>query len=93
MNKEKLIKALMDSQKDRKISKSAVAEIVRSIFDHMALSIHRKKKFSYPGFGSFIVRKRKRRIGVNPKTGEAIEIPSRKTVLFRPFQEAKDQMK
>lgn len=92
MNKQKLIKALIDSQKDRKISKAAVAEIVQSIFDHMSLTIQRKKRFSYPGFGSFIVRKRKRRIGVNPKTGEAIEIPSRKTVLFRPFQEAKDKI-
>ncbi len=82
----------MDLQRDQKVSKAAVAEIVQSIFDHMTIAIGRKKKFSYPGFGSFIIRKRKKRIGRHPKTGKPIAIPARKTILFRPFQEVKDRM-
>lgn len=92
MNKQKLVAELIKLQKHQKISKSAVAEIVQSIFDHMEHTIQRKKKFSYPGFGSFVVRKRKKRIGRNPKTGEMIIVPARKTVLFRPFQETKNKI-
>lgn len=92
MNKQKLIEKLMKLQKDNGVSKAAIAEIVQSIFDHMAITISRKKRFSYPHFGSFVIRKRKKRIGRHPKTGKAIQIPARKTILFRPSQDVKDKI-
>jgi nucleoid DNA-binding protein len=92
VNREKLIDYLIERQEGQKVSQAAVAEIVQSIFDHMIIAIGRKKKFSYPGFGSFIIRKRKKRIGLHPKTGKPIQIPARKTILFRPFDQTKKKI-
>ncbi|MEZ4846516.1 MAG: HU family DNA-binding protein [Bdellovibrionota bacterium] len=92
MNKQKLIDHLQQLQKDNRVSKSAIAEIVQSVFDHMAIAIGRKKKFSYPGFGSFVIRKRKKRIGLHPKTKKPIEIATRKTILFRPSVQTKKRI-
>lgn len=38
---------------------------------------------SVMGFGTFAVRHRAERQGRNPKTGEAVTIPSRRTVKFK----------
>ena len=40
-------------------------------------------KVQLPGFGIFEVRDRASRLGRNPQTGEAIEIPACKTVGFK----------
>ncbi|MCC7459798.1 MAG: HU family DNA-binding protein [Proteobacteria bacterium] len=92
MNKKNLIDHLMEVHKDDKVSRAAVTEIVRSIFDHISIVIGKKKRFSYPGFGAFVVRKRKKRIGLHPKSGKPFQIPARKTILFRPFSEAKKRI-
>lgn len=36
------------------------------------------------GFGSFSVSERSARSGINPRTKEAIEIPAKKVVKFKP---------
>jgi len=40
------------------------------------------------GFGKFMLRERKK--GVNPKTREPIDIPAKKTVVFKPGKELRD---
>ena len=42
------------------------------------------KKVQIIGFGTFEVKKRAKRTGRNPKTGEAMEIPASKSVGFKP---------
>jgi integration host factor subunit alpha len=37
-------------------------------------------------FGNFVVRKKRERIGRNPKTGEEVPITPRRVVSFRPSQ-------
>lgn len=92
VNKEKLIKKLVELQKKNGLSRATIAEVVQSIFDHMVITIQRRKKFSYPNFGSFVLRKRKKRIGRNPKTGSPMMIQSRKTILFRPSRDVKNTL-
>jgi nucleoid DNA-binding protein len=41
VNKQKLIAKLVELQKDKNVTKAAIAEIVQSIFDHMAIAIVR----------------------------------------------------
>ena len=50
----------------------------------MHKAIKKDKRFSYPGFGTFTVKKRKARKGRNPKTGEIIDIAPTRTVAFKP---------
>ena len=44
------------------------------------------------GFGTFSVAKRKKRTGVNPKTGEKIIISARKVPKFTPGKSLKDSV-
>ena len=66
------------------LTKKAAAELVDALFDTVAKSIKKEKRFSYPGFGTWTVRERKARMGRNPQTGEAIKIKASKTVGFKP---------
>jgi DNA-binding protein HU-beta len=46
--------------------------------------------FVVPGIGRLVRVDRKARMGRNPATGEAIEIPAKKVVRFRVAKAAKD---
>ena len=71
------------------LTKKAAAEMVDALFDTVAKSIKKEKRFSYPGFGTWTVRERKARMGRNPQTGEAIKIKASKTVGFKPSADLK----
>ena len=71
------------------MTKKAAAEMVDALFETVAKSIKKEKRFSYPGFGTWTVRERKARMGRNPQTGEAIKIKASKTVGFKPSAELK----
>jgi len=44
------------------------------------------------GFGTFKTSKRRARTGRNPRTGEAVSVPAKKQVLFKPGIEMKAQV-
>jgi len=44
------------------------------------------------GFGTFVVRDRKARVGRNPTSGEPIQIPASRTVQFRPGKSLKESV-
>ncbi len=71
------------------LSKRQVALVVDAVFEHLARGIRRDKRFSMPGFGTFVVKKRAGRVGRNPKTGAEIQIAPSKTVGFKPAPELK----
>ena len=66
------------------VTKKAVTEVIDCCFDVMGKTIKKDKRFSYPGFGTWTVRKRKARTGRNPQTGESIKIAASKTVGYKP---------
>ena len=73
MTKAELIEKLHgDLEMD--LSKKALGEIVDGLFETMSHAIKDDERFSYPGFGTFVVRTRKARKGRNPKTGAEITI-------------------
>lgn len=67
-------------------SKKESAEIVEMVFDTMKETLERGEKIKISGFGNFVVRAKRPRIGRNPQTGEEIEISARKVLTFRPSQ-------
>lgn len=73
-------------------SKKESSEIVELIFDTMKETLERGEKIKISGFGNFIVRKKRPRVGRNPQTGEEIEISSRKVLTFRPSQVLKQAL-
>ncbi|MDX2269224.1 MAG: HU family DNA-binding protein [Bryobacter sp.] len=64
--------------------------IVDSIFDSVVKSLKTGEKIEIRGFGSFRTRQRQSRIGRNPKTGERVEVPSKRIPYFKPSKELKD---
>ena len=36
------------------------------------------------GFGTFVVKTRKGKVGRNPRTGEEVPVPDRKVIVFKP---------
>ena len=61
-----------------------VERAVEAILHALARGLKKTKKVQLVGFGAFEVRKRKARVGRNPRTGERLEIAATKTVHFKP---------
>jgi DNA-binding protein HU-beta len=87
MTKADLIEKVQSVRPD--LSKRQVADVVDAVFDNLSRAIRREKRFSMPGFGTFVVKRRAGRVGRNPQTGAAIEIAPTKTVGFKPAPELK----
>lgn len=67
-------------------SKKESADIVELVFDTMKETLEKGEKIKISGFGNFVVREKRPRIGRNPQTGEEIEISARRVITFRPSQ-------
>lgn len=67
-------------------SKKESAEIVEMVFDTIKETLERGEKIKISGFGNFVVRQKRPRLGRNPQTGQSIEISARRVLTFRPSQ-------
>jgi integration host factor subunit alpha len=67
-------------------SKKEASELVEMVFDQLKLVLCNGDKVKISGFGNFIVRGKKERIGRNPQTGDQIKISARRVLTFRPSQ-------
>jgi DNA-binding protein HU-beta len=65
---------------------------VVAIFDELCSLAYReaKNQFTIPGIGKLVMVDRAARMGRNPATGEAIQIPAKTVVKFRVAKAAKD---
>ena len=70
----------------KKISETLLEDFFEIILNNIISS----KKVKISKFGTFILRKKKERIGRNPKTKENKIIKARKVVLFKPSKEFKE---
>lgn len=67
-------------------SKKEAADLVELVFDTMKNHLADGRKIKISGFGNFVVREKRSRVGRNPQTGESIEITARRVLTFRPSQ-------
>lgn len=67
-------------------SKKESAELVEMVFDSLKNTLVDGEKVKISGFGNFVVRSKKERIGRNPQTGDQITISARRVLTFRPSQ-------
>ncbi len=68
------------------VARNTAAELVQAITDELRST----GKFAVPGFGTFSVRNTSARTGVNPRTGEKIQIQAGRTVRFKPSKVLKE---
>ncbi len=89
MNKNNLSKAVHDVHGG--MSYADALNVVDLIFDIIKRRLVGGEKVLLSGFGCFRVVTRKDRKGVNPQSGNAIVIRSRKAVVFKPSKYLKSQ--
>lgn len=73
-------------------SKKESADIVEMIFDTIKETLEKGQKIKISGFGNFVVRSKRPRMGRNPQTGQEIEISARRVLTFRPSQVLKQAL-
>ena len=64
-------------------TKKTAEEAVDTVFDAIMKSLGQGEEVLVSGFGSFFVKKRSSRAGVNPRTGQKIQIAETVTPKFR----------
>ena len=67
-------------------SKKEAADLVEMVFETIKGTLSQGQKIKISGFGNFVVREKRSRVGRNPQTGQSIEISARRVLTFRPSQ-------
>jgi len=67
-------------------SKKEASELVEMVFNSLKETLQKGEKVKISGFGNFLVRGKKERVGRNPQTGDQIKISARRVLTFRPSQ-------
>ena len=71
-------------------SKQISESLIEDFLSIIVSNIKNEKKLKLSKFGTFTIRKKKSRIGRNPKTKETKVISSRDVVLFKPSKEFRE---
>jgi len=91
MNKDQLVDAVMAAAGIE--SKASAKSAVDALFDTITKQLSNGEEVAVTGFGSFKVSKRAARMGVNPKTGEKIQIAATTVPKFKAGKALKDAVK
>ena len=70
----------------KKISENLIDDFFQTIIDNLS----KEKALKLSKFGTFSIRRKKSRLGRNPKTKKETIISERNVVLFKPSNEFKD---
>ena len=87
MNKTELIAAAAENSG---MTKKDTERVINAAIDAIAAELAKGNRVQLSGFGIFEVKHREARVGRNPRTKEAIEIPASRTPVFKPSKALKD---
>ncbi len=89
MNKSELIAAMAEKSG---LSKKASEKALGAFMDTVVDALKEGDKVALVGFGTFDVRERAARTGLNPRTKEPIEIAASKAPAFKAGKAFKDEL-
>ena len=87
MNKTELVAAIAEKTE---LSKKDAEAALKAFTDVVADELKKGEKIQLVGFGTFEVRERAAREGVNPRTGDKIKIAASKVPAFKAGSALKD---
>ena len=87
MNKTELIAIAAENAG---LTKKDTERVLNAAIDAITFALVKGEKVQLSGFGTFETKDREARIGRNPHTKEAIEIPATKVPVFKPSKALKD---
>ena len=74
------------------LSRKDSLDIVQNILEKKANSLSNGNDIKLSSFGSFLIKRKKSRIGRNPKTKIEAVISERNVVIFRPSMQLKNKI-
>ena len=90
MTKSELIEKLSDGHE--LLNKRDAETVINLIFGGIGDALSEGSRVEIRGFGSFSVREREAREARNPKSGELVKIPSRRTPFFKTGKELRERV-
>ena len=84
--KSHLVEALRN---EMAVSNTEAKQLLNSIFEEIAGYFKSGRSVNLPRFGNFVLTRKGERVARNPRTGDAIIIPPRCVVSFRPSRKLK----
>lgn len=90
MTKSELIQTL--AERHPQLHQNDLERVVNVILDEVTDALVRGDRVELRGFGAFSVRERKARTGRNPRTGEQVKVPSKRTPYFKMGKELKERL-
>ena len=73
-------------------SRAESLAMVESVLAKMCSAMAEGENVKISGFGSFVLRDKRQRVGRNPKTGIEVPITPRRVMTFRASQKLKDKI-
>jgi DNA-binding protein HU-beta len=92
MQKTEFIKAVAEKAGDG-ISQKQTKQVIEAAINVITETLQKGEKVTLTGFGTFEVRNRQEREGVNPQTRERMIIPATRTPGFSASSTLKDAVK
>jgi len=90
MTKAEIIESVYDTVGG--FSKKEAQDLVDVVFETMKETLAAGYKIKISGFGNFVVRDKRERPGLNPRTRERITLAPRRVVRFKPSPVLKAQV-
>ena len=89
MNKTELITVAAESAG---LTKKDTERVLNAAIDAITAALVNGEKVQLSGFGTFETKDREARVGRNPHTKEAIDIPATRVPTFKPSKALKDNV-
>ena len=89
MNKTELIAIAAENAG---MTKKDTERVLNAALDAITLALVRGEKVQLSGFGTFETKNREARVGRNPHTKEAVEIPATRVPAFKASKVLKDNI-
>jgi nucleoid DNA-binding protein len=74
------------------ITQTQAQEVIQRVFDSITETLLSEGRIELRNFGVFEVKERGPRRARNPRTGEAVDVPARRVVTFKPGREMEEQV-
>ena len=89
MNKTELVAIVAEKSG---LTKKDAERVVSATFETITAELVKGEKIQISGFGIFETKEREARVGRNPRTKEAIQIPASKAPTFKASKTLKDMV-
>lgn len=90
MIRSELLQAIAADNPD--LRPEEVEQVVTIFFDEIGKRLAEGGRVELRGFGAFSTRARDARMGRNPRTGDAVDVPAKRVPYFKPGKEMRERL-